>query len=92
MQKKFQTICVPFSVRRYDGKLYVIIHVGKNIHATAVAVIMAVGTAFVSLEYLSVMIITCWLLFNVLDSGPKIFIAAISNGSIPEKDVDCACA
>lgn len=81
------TGCVKFSVRRYDSIPYGIIQASKNIHATEVAVILAVGMAYVSFEYLSVVITPCWLSFVLSGSKPKMSIAHIPTIPLQEWDV-----
>lgn len=92
LPKHFLTYCVPLSVRRCDGISYGTTDASKNIHATTVAIILAVGTACVSLVYLSVIITTCCLHFAVWGSRTKISIATNSPGQLLGKVVEGACA
>lgn len=80
--KNLLTNFVLLSVRIFDAIPNVITHASKNIHSTAIFVILAVGTSLVSFDYLSVIITACWLPFIFLDSGSKISIATNSNGSV----------
>lgn len=57
--KNLLTDCKPLSERRYDGIPYGSTHAAKNIYATAVIVIVTVGTAHFSFEYLSIIMRTC---------------------------------
>lgn len=54
-------------------------HTSKNIHGIPVLVVLTVGTARVSFEYLSVIITKTWWPFVVLSSDPRINISTIGN-------------
>lgn len=66
-------------------------HALRNVHAAAVVVILAVGTASVSIEYLSALIMAYWLPSLVMAGGPKISTTTTLTVSSWEK-VDGACA
>lgn len=75
---------MPFSVKMYAGIPGGIFQAYRNFHAKYVAVIRAVGTAAVTLEYLTMMLVMCSFPFVFFSGGDKMYTTL--NSSRPGAD------
>lgn len=68
------------SFKKYNGIRYGTTQVSRNIVAKCFNVILTVEIVLVRLEYLSLIITTCWVPNEVLGNGPKVSIAPNLSG------------